>query len=96
MAKYRKKPVLVNAWKVADLLYSANRDWSALPDRIVQAYNSSEVVFGDVFISVTTMEGRMRAASTDMLIEGVKSELYPCKPDIFEATYEPATPQEDK
>lgn len=40
---------------------------------------------------VTTLEGRMAAMPGDWIITGVKGELYPCKPDIFEATYDPAT-----
>ena len=43
---------------------------------------------GDIYI--TTLEGVMRADNGDWIIRGVKGELYPCKPDIFEATYEPA------
>lgn len=40
---------------------------------------------------VTTLEGRMSARPGDWIITGVKGELYPCKPDIFAATYEPLT-----
>jgi hypothetical protein len=39
--------------------------------------------------AVETLEGTMRGEPGDYLIKGVKGELYPCKPDIFEATYEP-------
>lgn len=39
---------------------------------------------------IDTLEGSMTARSGDWVIRGVKGELYPCKPDIFEATYEPA------
>ena len=41
------------------------------------------------FLSIDTLEGRMRADPGDWIIQGVKGEFYPCKPDIFEATYEP-------
>ena len=43
---------------------------------------------GSVFIQ--TLEGRHRADTGDWIIKGVQGEFYPCKPDIFEATYEPA------
>lgn len=39
---------------------------------------------------IPTSEGYMRASLGDWIIKGVKGEFYPCKPDIFEATYEPA------
>lgn len=41
-------------------------------------------------IDIKTLEGTMHASPGDWIIRGVKGELYPCKPDIFEATYEPA------
>lgn len=43
--------------------------------------------FGEIDLS--TLEGTMRANLGDWIIKGVKGEFYPCKPDIFEATYEP-------
>ena len=39
-------------------------------------------------LEIETLEGRHRASPGDMIIRGVKGEFYPCKPDIFEATYE--------
>lgn len=39
---------------------------------------------------ITTLEGAMEAMPGDYIIKGVKGEFYPCKPDIFAATYEPA------
>lgn len=41
---------------------------------------------------IETLEGDMTASLGDWIIRGVKGELYPCKPDIFEATYEPEDP----
>jgi hypothetical protein len=40
-------------------------------------------------VSITAPEGVMRAEPDDWIIHGIKGELYPCKPDIFAATYEP-------
>lgn len=45
---------------------------------------------GDEPIYIDTLEGRMRADPGDWIITGVRGEKYPCKPDIFEQTYEPA------
>lgn len=54
---------------------------SVLPGSVVRQ--------GDLLF-IGTLEGAMRADPGDWIIRGVKGELYPCKPDIFEATYEPA------
>ncbi len=59
MARYRKKPV------------------------VVEAVQLTEVTF------IQTLEGTMRGEIGDYLITGVNGEMYPCKPDIFEKTYEP-------
>ena len=42
----------------------------------------------DCFIVIKTLEGEMMASTNDYIIKGVKGEFYPCKPDIFEMTYE--------
>jgi hypothetical protein len=46
--------------------------------------------FADPWLIIRTLEGDMRAEIGDYVIRGVKGEFYPCKPDIFAATYEPA------
>lgn len=43
----------------------------------------------DIHLTIKTLEGVMRADPGDWIIRGIKGEIYPCKPDIFEATYEP-------
>ena len=45
---------------------------------------------GHCCIFIRTLEGEMTATQGDWIIKGVKGEFYPCKPDIFAATYEPA------
>jgi len=89
MSKYRKKPVVIEAWKAGELLKLAAHDFWELPDRIRKAYDTAEVVFGAAQIHINTLEGTMIAEHHDMVLCGVKNELYPCKPDIFAATYEP-------
>jgi hypothetical protein len=46
------------------------------------------IPFAEPCLYIETLEGRMRADLGDYVIRGVKGEFYPCKPDIFEATYE--------
>jgi len=50
---------------------------------VIEAYQT------DVPVEIHTLEGTMLARPGDWIITGIKGELYPCKPDIFEATYEP-------
>jgi hypothetical protein len=86
--KFRKKPVVIEAFKASDLLRSAKEDWQSLPQCIVEAYDKGDFLFALSSISIVTLEGVMCAEYEDWIIRGVKGELYPCKPDIFEATYE--------
>lgn len=88
MAKFRKKPVGVSAWLVRSLLDAAEHSWTSLPGCIVAAYDKGDIVFGIHEILIMTLEGTMTGAGDDWVIQGVKGELYPCKPDIFAATYE--------
>lgn len=84
MSEYRKKPVVIEA-------YCATTD-SVFPEWLADAIEAGTVhVEPSGPIYITTLEGTMRADYGDWIIRGVKGELYPCKPDIFEATYEPAT-----
>lgn len=81
--KFRKKPVVIDAVR-----------WTG------ETTPELEALFGDEdivvktsnppYLLVNTLEGAMLASVGDWIIKGVKGELYPCKHDIFEATYEPA------
>ena len=85
MAKYRKKPVVVEA-----------EQWfpGKHVDGVVQIGKNAET--GKPVYGVHTLEGVLACSPGDYIITGVKGEKYPCKPDIFEATYEPAdTPPTD-
>ena len=90
MAKYRKKPVVIDAWPVRELLKHASTEWTNLPEEVVNEYEKGNVLFLADSIEIITLEGAMRADPTDMVICGVKKELYPCKADIFNSTYENA------
>ena len=80
--KYRKKPDVVEAvqWD------GQNRE--EIKTFVGESLDAAWSVGGYCFID--TLEGKMNAARGDWIIRGVKGEFYPCKPDIFEATYEPA------
>lgn len=85
MMKFRKKPVVIEAWQLPPLDVDASED---LKDFLNSA--GEGVIFSDYDggISICTLEGTMRGDPGDWIIRGVKGEFYPCKPDIFEATYE--------
>ena len=86
--RFRKRPVEIEAVRVDEALRAAVRSWSNLPGWLIDAYDEREVYFLPDGIDIVTLEGTMRASEGDWIIRGVKGELYPCKPDIFEATYE--------
>lgn len=80
MAKYRKKPVVIEA-----VQYDGS---SKSVDEIMDMGGTEGINNSPEGLYITTLEGTMRADKGDFIIKGVKGELYPCKPDIFEATYE--------
>lgn len=88
MPKFRKKPVVIDAWLVKDILNLAAGNWRELPPEVAQAYERGELVFATHTIHVTTLEGEHVAGEEDWLIRGVKGEFYGCRSDIFDATYE--------
>lgn len=90
MAEFRKRPVVIEA----HLYDSAAGYFDKMPPWLVEAYEGDTVsnVKRDniLCVKIKTLEGHMYASPGDWIIRGVKGELYPCKPDIFAATYEPA------
>lgn len=90
--KYRKKPVIIEAIQFEDN-----------SDRIIEIH---EFMGGDTirvnyedkdnpYLKIETLEGTMKASVGDYIIKGVNGEFYPCKPDIFEKTYERVTDEAD-
>lgn len=84
MAKYRKKPIIIDAIQWTgdneEEIYAWERE-------VVKDYNL--VVRSDGgFVYVDTLEGSTKAKKGDWIICGMKGETYPCKPDIFEMIYE--------
>jgi len=88
MAKFRKKPVVIEAWQAKELIRCARHDWKSLPKCVGEAYKKGGWVFAVEHISIPTLEGVHRANIDDMVIRGVNGEFYPCKPAIFKKTYE--------
>lgn len=81
--KFRKKPVVIEAVLWNGTQVSEVTEW--ISDAL---HNDTIMRFGDKVV-IKTLEGNMIADPGDYIIKGVKGELYPCKPDIFEQTYEP-------
>ena len=92
--KYRKKPVIIEA-----VQWTGNNTremWDFLTEKTTDYIQTSgdnfyinhDLVTGGLVIK--TLEGEHLASLNDFIIKGVKGEFYPCKPDIFEATYETA------
>lgn len=81
--KFRKKPVVIEAWQYD------GKDGLTWPQWL-HDYRSEDLVAyvlgGKIWIP--TLEGMMCGEPGDWIIKGIKGEVYPCKPDIFEATYE--------
>lgn len=87
MAKYRKKPVVIEAFR-----WTGGPDQTEDPEWIIEKIRSEDVWFYEeergTFMMIMTLEGVMQASQGDYIIKGVAGEVYPCKPEIFEATYD--------
>lgn len=86
--RYRKRPVVIEAlqWDGTEESMDEVANFVMAPN--VGDQDISGQLAGDIHIVIHTLEGDMRADVGDFVIRGVKGELYPCKPDIFAATYE--------
>ncbi len=94
--KYRKKPIVIEAFQMTPEAMASNVDW---PNWAHEAWNKDPQEGGlwcDEYGGAGqkywcgTLEGVHIVSPNDYLIKGIKGEIYPCKPDIFEATYEKA------
>lgn len=94
MAKYRKKPVEIEAFQYdGDLKGSDGKYY--VPEWAIEAFENGTLMnmsFSPLHppcdLYIRTLEGHKRARVGDYIIKGVNGELYPCKQDIFEKTYE--------
>ena len=81
MSKYRKKPVVIEAMQFTDS--DKNRVFNFVTCNRYAAFEDENPV-----LKIQALEGVMTASLGDYIIKGVNGEFYPCKPDIFEKTYE--------
>ena len=82
---YRKKPVVVEA------IQFTRNNWEEVKTFVQGTRNSINIerrLDGIATFTIATLEGMMLATEGDFIIKGVQGEFYPCKPDIFEKTYE--------
>lgn len=85
MTRYRKRPIEIEAWQFTGQDRYAWPDWlKCHPKAIFRCDDHGNT---DA-IEIPTLEGTMTASRGDWVIRGVVGEVYPCKPDIFAATYE--------
>ena len=94
MAKYRKKPVTIEAFQMTEARRWDNSEW---PEWMNKAWNM-EPGEGALFIDaddpkrkrlvIGTLEGVYRISWDDWIIQGIKGEIYACREDIFAATYD--------
>ncbi len=77
MTKYKKKPVVIEVIRFIGSNYEEIRE-----------FIGENTLCSDLSIVISTLEGDMVAQKGDYIIKGVQGEFYPCKPDIFNATYE--------
>ena len=96
MKQFRKKPVVIEAVQFTVTNWKEIEEWTG--DIAHAGGNWKHYAAGEPYLTandspyltVSTLEGKMTAVPGDWIIKGVKGEFYPCKPDIFEATYDPA------
>ena len=88
--KYRKKPVVIEAFKYdGDMICNDGTPYA--PEWAMTALEQGTLFYRDAGeLYINTLEGEHHVSIGDYIIQGVMGELYPCKPDIFELTYEPA------
>ena len=89
--KYRKKPVIIEAIKYVGGTAVAEE----IPKWLRDASLDKTIYWENNNLYIKTLEGVHHVSDGDYVIRGVQGELYPCKPDIFEQTYERMTSDED-
>lgn len=88
MAKFRKKPVVIDATEFTEAMLLEREPLVAGITVVAKSWHPERATILWYKAGVDTLEGFMEARVGDWIITGVKGERYPCKPDIFAATYE--------
>ena len=107
MTLFRKKPVVIEAVQLTWANWNAICDFVPKPifirgvwldnsGAMLPEFHTNVCAPGNAALGllIDTLEGVMLARGDDWIIKGVKGEFYPCKPDIFEATYEPVSEED--
>lgn len=87
MAKFKKKPVVVEAEQFVLFEHNKSAQYVDILGIKFPVYRDS-VQNRMPYLLIPTLEGNMRADHLDWIIKGIKGEIYPCKPDVFEKTYD--------
>lgn len=90
--RFRKKPVVIEAIQFIGDNDERIREWSSNAVICSPVLEPSKDNQRGIYLQIKTLEGTMTAIPGDWIIRGIKGEFYPCKPHIFEATYEPVVP----
>ena len=104
MPDFRKKPVIIEARQLVGTTADVHDVYLWIESNTLGSFEPMSIIEGrepcpasgvnidprDGRLMIATLEGVMHANLGDWIIKGVQGEFYPCKPDIFEATYEPA------
>ena len=87
--KYRKKPIVIEAiqWNGDNLQEVMEFIGSEFKYESNTGYATNKFSYLNGILTINTLEGIMKVSKGDYIIKGVKGEFYPCKPDIFQATY---------
>ena len=90
--KFRKKPVVIEAVQIDKRMDLTAPEWwaKAVQSNSVILHGMGKFTRDEPWVEIATLEGVMRGDRGDWIIQGVQGELYPCKPEIFAATYEVA------
>lgn len=109
MSQFRKRPVVINAMQLQWQTWGEMCDFAGVgrlteskPEgcyigtdgRPSRYYDGEPKPTEEIGLVIPTLEGLIVARQNDWVIRGIKNELYPCKPDIFEATYEEIRPDQ--
>jgi len=92
--KYRKLPVVIEAFQLKNTHDAEQPIWilEAIKNKKVVVVHDHRKFIG---LEIKTLEGIMLAKLDDYIIQGINDEIYPCKPDIFEKTYEAVESEEE-
>lgn len=87
--KYRKKPVVIEAFQLNERgLVGEDWFWDTVSENDIITHDFGKFCENPAWCEIKTLEGTMIARTGDYIIKGVNGEVYPCKADIFEKTYE--------